>query len=139
MSGKSPVIDIAGILTSAGEAKGWTTDVAVRALNNIAEESATRLQWEKGAGEDWGTFLRDGEFAGMISVSVCLGVTVEPEMLPLMRSNGVVEVIVVDTFQEPSMCCDLGILKKTFRYDHGWVKVVDPGCFSAEDLWWVTI
>lgn len=139
MSGKSAMIDISDALISARADTSWTLEVAEMALHNVAQQTGTRLQWEEAAGEDWGTFLRDREFVGMLSISVCLGVTIDNDMADVMRSAGVAKVLVVDTFRQPSMCCALPILTETFKYDHGWGHPVDPAAFSAEELWWATI
>lgn len=139
MSGKSAMIDISDVLVSARGNTSWTPKVAEATLREVAQQTGTRVQWEEAAGEDWGTLLQDREFVGMLSISVCLGVTIDHHMAEVMRSAGVAEVLIVDTFHEPSMCCALDILTETFKYDHGWGHPVDPAAFSAEELWWATI
>lgn len=138
MSGKPAMIDIAGLLNSARADSRWI-EAAEDALGTIAQETGLRLSWDKGAGEDWASLLRDHAWAAMISASVSLAVTGDPDTVPVMKSNGVAEVIVVHAYQQPCMRCDLATLKETFKYDHGWTTVVSPDSFSAEDLWWTTI
>lgn len=134
------MIDIADKLTAAADEKtSWTRESAKAALDAVASATGTTISWDPGAGEDWGNLVRDREFVAMISISLPLAVTVEPDLEDLLRSNGISAVIVVGAYDEASLCCDREVLNHVFNYDHGWDEAVDPTKFSAWDLWWATI
>jgi hypothetical protein len=140
MPGEPTMIDIADKLKAAAAAKErWTSDAASAALDTVAAATRATVSWDPGAGEDWGSLARDREFVAMISISLPLAVTAEPDIEDMLHSQGITAVIVVDSYDEPSLCCDRQVLTDVFRYDHGWDEAVDPAKFSAWDLWWATI
>lgn len=134
------MIDIAETLKAATANKTrWTREDAEAALDAVASATGSRVSWDPGAGEDWGSLVRGHDFVAMISISLPLAVTVASDIEDLLHAQSISEVIVVGAYDEPSLCCDRQVLNDVFSYDHGWEEAVDPARLSAWDLWWATI
>jgi hypothetical protein len=122
---------------AAADARHWSDDDVRIALAAVVGGAPSRtVDWDTGAGEEWGRVLEQGEVVGLVSARLPLAIT-RSWRLPD------VEVIDVDDFEAAALCAEAGALSEAFPELAALLasdsSLLDLGAFSALDLWFLTV
>ena len=133
-------MDISDELATAQSA-AWSADGFDRALQTLRASCAgARIDWDRGAGEDWGRLLRQkrviatlwrrGPFA-FVDSQYGSDLVAALEELHCRW-------VVVDDWSSPIYSIDQEHLRGLLGR-HKPAAYFDPAAFSANDLWWATV
>lgn len=134
--------DITGSLRQSElDSSSWSPSRARETLERLrAAFGEARLDWDEGAGEDWGRILVEQRAVVLVSMLVPLALvcgTVPAPVLAMLELEKVTA-LVSQRCDQREFASDLETLKRVFRRTE-WSEAVDPHCFSANELWWVTV
>lgn len=115
----------------------WSREVAVTVADGLADTCSGGVDWDRDSGEDWIRILRGPEVVALVSaigpLAFVVGSSADRE---LARRMGVV---VVPDLQAAVLASDVTALRDAFGERAVNSPALNPQCFSAEDLWFVSV
>jgi hypothetical protein len=120
---------------TAGKA-AWAAEHSLAIATEIAHAIGASVDWDKGSGENWIRIICDTGVLALISALGPLAVLTE-EVREVHTAQ--LEAVIIPSIQDVILTADREALIQAFgdRIDRS--SAFDPNCFSAEELWFVSV
>lgn len=132
------MIDITPQLRSFAAAKAsWATGRSVKIAKALGRVSVARIDWDEDAGENWIRVITGVNVIAMVSTLGPL-VIVSEEIAEMVNTDQF-EAVIVSNMEDATLAADIGTLVEAFDRRIDLSPALDPACFTANELWFVSV
>jgi hypothetical protein len=118
----------------------WASGDSLGIAKALARAIGARIDWDERAGENWIRVIADTRVVALIS-------TLGPLTVMVDEAAGVIqdyagphpEIVIVSSVEDVVLRADREVLLEAFGERVRNSPAFDPACFSAEDLWFISV
>lgn len=134
------MMDITATIEAFTVAKrDWRPERSVQLAGAIAGRLGSQLEWDDGAGEDWARVLAGGRVVVLVCMLGPLLIVTGDIAADVAGIAAKLLVISVPSIDDEILECQGESLRAAFG-EQGWDETdFDMTCFSAGDLWYMTV
>lgn len=125
--------------TFARAAASWDISLSQQQLERVALALDARVDWDPGAGENWGRILRDRSVQALVSVHGPFIILLESALATLRPEiDPQFSIVGVTSMESDELTADESVLLRVFGSRAADLRA-ERDVFSADDLWYTTV
>lgn len=127
---------------SESQAAQWSTADMLKVVELARDllKGDSSIDWDPGVPEEWARLFVDRRLVLAVNCVTPVAIVVTPadtQLLTLLDELGVIPITTPD-WDRPEFSANPEVIQRVFRRSW-WSDAIDPGAFSANDLWWMTV